>query len=147
MELESPLISIVKGNPSPEELAALVTVLLARAGQAPTPADASDARGRASWQQRPVWKSPAAWAAARRRGVSPCRRYPVRLPQWQRTENSSACARRNRQHALTVVQGRSNGNTATADSCELQPAVVPLHLVDGAASPSNGGTSGRNGRC
>ncbi|MGY1683778.1 acyl-CoA carboxylase subunit epsilon [Geodermatophilus sp. SYSU D01176] len=145
--MESPLICIVRGNPSPEELAALVTVLLARAGQAPTPADASHARGRASWQQRPDWKSPAAWAAARQRGESPCRQSPVRLSQWPTTENSPARARTKRQHALTMVQGKSNGNTATADSCELQPAVVPLHLVNGAVSPSNGGTPERNGRC
>ncbi|MCU1612689.1 MAG: Acyl-CoA carboxylase epsilon subunit [Frankiales bacterium] len=141
--MESPLISIVKGNPSPEELAALVAVLLARAGQTPAAADAYRTRGRASWQQRPAWKSPAAWAAARRRWDAPCRRPSVRLPPWPTTERSAARAHRDRQHALTAVRGEGNGNVL-ADSCELSQAVVPLHLVDGAANLVDGAASRSN---
>jgi hypothetical protein len=139
--VELPLIHIVKGTPSPEELAALVTVVLAQAGQTPAPADACGARGGAFGPQHPAWKSPAAWAAARRRGDGPRRRPSLRRSPWPTTESSAARAPTAWRPALTAVQGGVNGGTAMADSCALPPAVVPMKLVKGARSRSSGGTS------
>jgi hypothetical protein len=71
--VEPPLISIVKGDPSPEELAALLAVLLARAGQPAAQADTGGTPRRVSGLQRSAWKSPASWAAGMRRWDSACR--------------------------------------------------------------------------
>jgi hypothetical protein len=64
----APVLRVVKGDPSPEELAALVAVIAARAAAAPAPAPDTD---RASdwatyWRhaQRPLHPGPGRWRAS-----------------------------------------------------------------------------------
>jgi len=63
-----PLLQIVKGDPTPEELAALVAVVSARAAAAPAPAPAPDhASDWASyWRnlRRPLQHGPGRWRAS-----------------------------------------------------------------------------------
>ncbi|MDA2813814.1 acyl-CoA carboxylase subunit epsilon [Nocardiopsis sp. RSe5-2] len=65
-----PHLSVVRGDPSPEELAALVAVLTARAraARAAREAEESARRPRSAWRdrsrllRRPVHPGPGAWA-------------------------------------------------------------------------------------
>ena len=63
-----PLIQVVKGNPTPEELAALVAVISARAAAAPAPTRIQDhASDWASyWRnvRRPLQHGPGRWRAS-----------------------------------------------------------------------------------
>ncbi len=58
-----PFLRVVQGNPTPEELAALVAVLMARSGEAAT----APARTRSAWSDRsrqlrhPMSPGPGAW--------------------------------------------------------------------------------------
>ena len=59
-----PFLRVVRGNPTPEELAALVAVLMARSGEAET----APARTRSAWSDRsrqllrhPMSPGPGAW--------------------------------------------------------------------------------------
>jgi len=64
-EPERPALRIVHGSPSPEEVAALVTVLAARGGGV-----AADAQPRSTWNDRsravrpPLVPGPGAWKAS-----------------------------------------------------------------------------------
>jgi hypothetical protein len=64
---DAPLLRVVKGDPSPEELAALVAVLAARSS---APTGAGSARGMAQWAdraaglRRPLAHGPHAWRAS-----------------------------------------------------------------------------------
>ena len=55
----------VRGNPSPEELAAVVAVLMTRGGAAPEPEPAAPSRwnDRASLLRGPLRRGPGAWRA------------------------------------------------------------------------------------
>jgi hypothetical protein len=65
--MDSALLCIVKGDPTPAEVAALVTVLLARAGQQRPPAGSHPTRWRASGVRSRSWDGPASWSPAMRR--------------------------------------------------------------------------------
>jgi hypothetical protein len=60
-----PLLRVVRGDASPEEIAALVAVLMARAGDAGAPGQ--DRSGSRSWSdrsrqlRRPLFPGPGAW--------------------------------------------------------------------------------------
>lgn len=60
-----PLLSIVRGTPTPEELAAVVAVLAARGGggEAAEPAVPSLWASKAAVLRRPLTPGPGAWAA------------------------------------------------------------------------------------
>jgi hypothetical protein len=61
------LISIVKGTPTEEELAAVLAVLFACADAAPEPRASCRAR-RPGWgSHERVWRAPAAWSPGMRR--------------------------------------------------------------------------------
>ena len=62
-----PVLRIVKGNPTPEEIAALVTVLSARsaaAGGEKPPPRRSEWAGHERRMRRPVHPSPGGWRAS-----------------------------------------------------------------------------------
>ncbi|HWG93651.1 MAG TPA: acyl-CoA carboxylase subunit epsilon [Mycobacteriales bacterium] len=61
-----PLLRVVRGNPSPEELAALLAVVTARSSAAPAavPSPPSAWRSRAALVRRPVHAGPGAWRAS-----------------------------------------------------------------------------------
>ncbi|MDH6120763.1 acyl-CoA carboxylase epsilon subunit [Kitasatospora sp. GAS204B] len=64
-------LQVLHGNPTPDELAALTAVLLARAAQAAHPAIAATTRShahtphrrRTSWRMATSYRPPAAWAS------------------------------------------------------------------------------------
>jgi hypothetical protein len=58
MSLEEPFLSVVRGNPTPEEIAALVAVLLERGSDA-GPAAAGPAAARPVRPARSAWADPA----------------------------------------------------------------------------------------
>ncbi|KJY31174.1 MULTISPECIES: acyl-CoA carboxylase epsilon subunit [Streptomyces] len=61
-ERGAPLFRVVRGEPGPEELAALTAVLLARtAGPAAEPAPATSAPGRRGPRRRGRYTAPGAW--------------------------------------------------------------------------------------
>jgi hypothetical protein len=65
--MEEPMIKVVRGNPTPEELAALVAVLAARAaggGEAAPPEAPSAWRDPARRVRRPLRPGPGAWRAS-----------------------------------------------------------------------------------
>ncbi|WP_406047896.1 acyl-CoA carboxylase subunit epsilon [Kribbella sp. NBC_00889] len=66
-----PILQVVKGDPTPEELAAVVAVVTARLSAAAVPADPDRASGRASdwatyWRhaRRPLHPGPGRWRAS-----------------------------------------------------------------------------------
>ena len=60
------LLRVEKGNPTPEELAALATVLMACLPGRES-ATRSAPAGRGAWQaRRPAWRGPTAWSPASR---------------------------------------------------------------------------------
>ena len=66
---KSPVLRVVRGEPTPEELAALVAVLAARFAANPGPGDtaappASAWRDRRRYVRRPLTPGPAAWRAS-----------------------------------------------------------------------------------
>ncbi|WP_329564288.1 acyl-CoA carboxylase subunit epsilon [Kitasatospora sp. NBC_01266] len=64
-------LQVLHGNPTPDELAALTAVLMARVAQAAHPAAAAPARSashtpprrRTSWRMAGAYRPPAAWAS------------------------------------------------------------------------------------
>jgi hypothetical protein len=60
------LISIVKGEPTAEEVAALVAVLVADVGPPAPPADSRGPGWCANGLPDRAWRSPAAWSAGMR---------------------------------------------------------------------------------
>jgi Acyl-CoA carboxylase epsilon subunit len=65
------VISVVKGEPTPEELAALVTALMARAPEQPAARVPRPSRWRASGLRGRAWQAPAAWSSGARPWVRP----------------------------------------------------------------------------
>ena len=65
-ELRGPLLRVVRGSATPEELAALVAVVAARGSAAvePEPAPVSHWGSRASLLRRPLPHGPGAWQAS-----------------------------------------------------------------------------------
>ena len=65
---QRPLLRVVRGEPTAEELAALVAVLAARAnvGSAPAPAHGSSWTDRARLVRQPITHGPGAWQASAR---------------------------------------------------------------------------------
>ena len=65
---ERPLLRVVRGAPTPDELAALVAVVAARASGAaePEPARTSPWASRAAQLRQPLRPGPGAWAAGSR---------------------------------------------------------------------------------
>ena len=64
-DAERPLLRVVRGQPSAEELAALIAVMTARAGSRPAPSHAPSAwTDRSRLVRRPVSAGPAAWRAS-----------------------------------------------------------------------------------
>ncbi|WP_432946450.1 acyl-CoA carboxylase epsilon subunit [Kribbella sp. CA-253562] len=67
VESSSPILRVVKGDPSPEELAALVAVVSARAA---APAPAADTQRASDWAtywrhaKRPLHPGPGRWRAS-----------------------------------------------------------------------------------
>jgi len=63
---QRPLLRVVRGNPSPEELAALLAVVSARStvAAAPEPAPPSRWASRAAGLRRPLSPGPGAWRAS-----------------------------------------------------------------------------------
>ncbi|GAB2571254.1 acyl-CoA carboxylase epsilon subunit [Kribbella endophytica] len=64
---EAPVLRVVKGDPTPEELAALVAVVAARAAAVPAPADPERASDWATyWRhaKRPLHAGPNRWRAS-----------------------------------------------------------------------------------
>ena len=64
---EAPVLRVVKGDPTPEELAALVAVVAARAAAVPAPADTERASDWATyWRhaKRPLHPGPGRWRAS-----------------------------------------------------------------------------------
>jgi hypothetical protein len=60
-----PLLRVVSGDPAPEELAALLAVVLARSGgDAPAPLPPSGWTSRAALLRRPLPTGPGAWRAS-----------------------------------------------------------------------------------
>ena len=60
------VISVLKGEPTPDELAALVIALLALAPERRAARDAPRSRWRASGLRGQSWQGPAAWSAGKR---------------------------------------------------------------------------------
>jgi hypothetical protein len=60
------VISVLKGEPTPDELAALVIALLARAPEQRAAAVARRSRWQASGLRGRSWQGPAAWSAGKR---------------------------------------------------------------------------------
>lgn len=69
-ESQRPVLRIVRGDPSPEELAALTVVLVAASGGGDEPEQGppSSWSDRASLVRRPLRPGPGAWVASARRG-------------------------------------------------------------------------------
>ncbi|HVU71594.1 MAG TPA: acyl-CoA carboxylase subunit epsilon [Mycobacteriales bacterium] len=65
---ERPLLRVVRGDPTPEELAALVAVVAARAsgGAEPEPERPSPWASKAAGLRRPLHPGPGAWVASAR---------------------------------------------------------------------------------
>jgi hypothetical protein len=66
-EAAAPVLRVVKGDPTPEELAALVAVVAARASAVPAPADPERASDWATyWRhaKRPLHPGPNRWRAS-----------------------------------------------------------------------------------
>ncbi len=66
-ETAAPVLRVVKGDPTPEELAALVAVVAARASAVPAPADPERASNWATyWRhaKRPLHPGPNSWRAS-----------------------------------------------------------------------------------
>lgn len=61
-----PLLRVVRGNPTPEELAALLAVVASRGAAAPAPEPAPPSRwaSRAAGLRRPLSPGPGAWRAS-----------------------------------------------------------------------------------
>ena len=65
VEPARPLLRVVRGNPTPEELAALVAVVASRGGAAePEPTPPSLWASRAAGLRRPLWPGRGAWRAS-----------------------------------------------------------------------------------
>jgi hypothetical protein len=64
----TPMLRVVRGDPTPEEIAALSTVLVVRAaaaaGTQPPPRAAAGWADRASLLRRPLFAGPGAWHAS-----------------------------------------------------------------------------------
>ncbi|WP_328996606.1 acyl-CoA carboxylase subunit epsilon [Kribbella sp. NBC_01245] len=69
-EETKPVLQVVKGEPTPEELAALVAVVAARASTASTPGPATDDERSSDWAsywrnvRRPLQHGPGRWRAS-----------------------------------------------------------------------------------
>ncbi|MGR6965123.1 acyl-CoA carboxylase subunit epsilon [Geodermatophilus sp. URMC 61] len=71
-----PLISVTKGRPTAEELAAVVSVLLAVAGQRTASALAGTPSGRAPWSRSHAWSGEASGGNRTPRWSTPVGRCP-----------------------------------------------------------------------
>lgn len=67
-EAARPLLRIVRGNPTPQELAAVVAVVATRGGscEAPAKPPASLWASKAAGLRKPIHPGPGAWAASAR---------------------------------------------------------------------------------
>ena len=63
-ELTAPLLTVVRGEPTPEQLAALVAVLAARSGAAEPAAAAATPLWSAPQLRSPMFPGPGAWRAS-----------------------------------------------------------------------------------
>jgi hypothetical protein len=68
--MTEPVLRVVKGDPTPEELAALLAVVTARASAAPAPSPERDRDRASNWatywrnQARPLHPGPNTWRAS-----------------------------------------------------------------------------------